>query len=384
MASYMSFPTRVVHGAGSVSTLADEIHRLDKKRVLVVTDKGVVKAGVARRVTDLLDEAKLPWKLFDAISSNPVEADVWAGVEAFRAAEADIFVGVGGGAPLDVAKVIGLAATHPKPLSRYDDWTGGDRFVEDKIAPIVAIPTTAGTGSEVGRSGVIILDDTQRKTVLFSPYLMPKVAILDPELTVGLPAFITAATGFDALTHGVEAYIGKGNHPLADAMAIDCVRRCGKALVRAVTHGTDLAARMEMQIAAMEGAIAFQKALGATHSIAHALSPVAGTHHGLANALMLPTILEFNREAAEARLADVAIALGADSKAPARELAAEAVRLITKMRADCSLPATLSSTGVTSAMIPRLVEIAVADGCHANNPRPVTESDFRHLIQTAM
>ncbi|HEY5675954.1 MAG TPA: iron-containing alcohol dehydrogenase, partial [Myxococcales bacterium] len=245
----------------------------------------------------------------------------------------------------------------------------------------IQVPTTAGTGSEVGRSTVLVIDGT--KTVIFSPYLMAKAAILDPELTVGLPPFVTAATGMDALTHNLEAYVAKGEHPLADAIAIDGLRRIAGHLVRAVGNGQDLEAREQMLLGSAFGAIAFQKGLGACHSLAHALTPVAGTHHGLANSLMLPTVVDFNRAAAEERLATAAVALGADPKMSTQERAHLCVELVDDLRGACGLPRKLSQAGVKREMIPRIVEKALADACHLSNPRPVTQADFERLIQDA-
>jgi alcohol dehydrogenase class IV len=245
----------------------------------------------------------------------------------------------------------------------------------------VQVPTTAGTGSEVGRSTVLVIGGT--KTVIFSPYLMAKAAILDPELTVGLPPFITAATGMDALTHNLEAYVAKGDHPLADAIAIDGLRRIAQSLKRAVQNGKDLEAREQMLLGSAFGAIAFQKGLGACHSVAHALTPVAGTHHGLANSLMLPTVINFNRMAAEQRLAEAAVALGADPKMSVQERAHLCAELVDDLRLACGLPRKLSQAGVKREMIPQLVEKALADACHQSNPRSVTEVDFERLINEA-
>ena len=249
------------------------------------------------------------------------------------------------------------------------------------MPPIVQVPTTAGTGSEVGRSTVLVIDGT--KTVIFSPHLMAKAAILDPELTVGLPPFITAATGMDALTHNLEAYVAKGDHPLADAIAIDGLRRIGAHLKRAVQNGKDLEAREQMLLGSAFGAIAFQKGLGACHSVAHALTPVAGTHHGLANSLMLPAVTNFNRVAVEERLANAAVALGADPKLSQQERAHLCVELIDNLRSACGLPRRLSQAGVRREMIPQIVQKALADACHLSNPRPVTQVDFERLIDEA-
>lgn len=384
MFSAMSFPTRVVFGTGCLREVPAELARVGAQRPLVVTDRGVVGAGLVRRLADVLENAGIRSVVFERVDPNPVEKNVWDGVEAYKAAGCDSIVGLGGGSPLDAAKAIRLMIHHPPPISRYDDATGGDRFVTPNVPPFIAIPTTAGTGSEVGRSAVIILEDTRRKTVLFSPHLLANAALLDAELTQNLPPFVTAATGMDALTHNVEAYIAKGNHPYADAMALAGITRVAKYLTRAVRQGaTDLHAREEMLIASSMGAIAFQKGLGATHSLAHALGPVAGMHHGHANALMLPAVLAFNRAVAQERLADVAVALGFDARASVAERAAAAVEMVRKLKEESGLSGGLAANGVREEMIPALVQKSVEDACHQSNPRPCTADDFRELIRAA-
>jgi alcohol dehydrogenase class IV len=228
---------------------------------------------------------------------------------------------------------------------------------------------------------VLVIDGT--KVVIFSPHLLANAAILDPELTVGLPPFITAATGMDALTHNLEAYVAKGDHPLADAIALDGLRRIGLHLGRAVKNGKDVEAREQMLLGSAMGAIAFQKGLGACHSVAHALTPVAGTHHGLANSLMLPTVIQFNRSAAEERLATAAVVLGADPRMSAQERAHACAHIVDGLRAACGLPRKLSQAGVKREMIPRLVEKAMADACHRSNPRACTQVDFERIIDEA-
>ena len=381
MASVMSFPTRIVYGKGAIRRLPDELKRAGASRPLLVADKGILQAGLLRSVTPQLEQAGIRVELFSDFQANPTDADALRGIEAYRAAGADSLLGVGGGASLDMAKAIALLVNHPPPLSQYDDAKGGDARITAPIPPIVQVPTTAGTGSEVGHSTVLVIDGT--KTVIFSPALMAKAAILDPELTVGLPPFITAATGMDALTHNLEAYVAKGDHPLADAIAIDGLRRISAHLERAVRNGKDLEAREQMLLGSAFGAIAFQKGLGACHSVAHALTPVAGTHHGLANSLMLPAVVSFNRMAAEERLAAAAVALGADAKMSVQERAHLCAELVDDLRGACGLPRHLSQAGVRREMIPQLVEKAMADACHLSNPRPVTQVDFERLINEA-
>jgi 4-hydroxybutyrate dehydrogenase len=381
MASVMSFPTRIVYGRGAIKELTNELKRAGATRPLLVTDEGILQAGLMRFVSPLLEKAGIKAQLFSDFRPNPTEDDALRGIEAYRAANADSVLGVGGGASLDMAKAIALLVNHPPPLAQYDDAKGGDARITRPVPPILQVPTTAGTGSEVGRSTVLVMGGT--KTVIFSPALMAKAAILDPELTVGLPPHITAATGMDALTHNLEAYVAKGDHPLADAIAIDGLRRIAGHLKRAVQNGKDLEAREQMLLGSAFGAIAFQKGLGACHSIAHALTPVAGTHHGLANSLMLPTVVTFNRLAAEQRLADAAVALGADPKMNVQERAQLCASLIDDLRGACGLPRRLSQAGVKREMIPQLVEKALADACHQSNPRPVTQVDFERLINEA-
>ncbi len=377
----MSFPTRIVYGKGTIKELPGELKRFGAQKPLLVTDKGILQAGLLRFISPLLEHAGIQAPVFSDFAQNPTDADAIRGVEAYRAAGADSVLGVGGGASLDMAKAIALLVNHQPPLSRYDDAKGGDAFITANIPPIIQVPTTAGTGSEVGRSTVLVIDGT--KVVIFSPYLLAKVAILDPELTVGLPPFITAATGMDALTHNLEAYVAKGEHPLADAIAIDGLRRIAANLKKAVQNGKDLEARQEMLLGSAFGAIAFQKGLGACHSVAHALTPVAGTHHGLANSLMLPAVVNFNRLAAEARLADAAVAMGADPRMNAPERAHLCAEMVDNLRISCGLPRKLSQAGVKREMIPQLVEKALADACHLSNPRAVTEVDFERLINEA-
>ena len=381
MASVMSFPTRILYGRGAIEELPNELRRAGASRPLLVTDKGILQAGLLRFVTPLLEQAGIRTQVFSEFEANPTDRNALRGIEAYRAAGADSVLGLGGGASLDMAKAVALLVNHEPPLAQYDDAKGGDAKITARVPPVVQVPTTAGTGSEVGRSTVLVIDGT--KTVIFSPHLMAKAAILDPELTVGLPPFITAATGMDALTHNLEAYVAKGDHPLADAIAIDGLRRIGAHLKRAVQNGKDLEAREQMLLGSAFGAIAFQKGLGACHSVAHALTPVAGTHHGLANSLMLPAVTNFNRIVVEDRLANAAVALGADPKMSTQERAHLCVELIDNLRSACGLPRRLSQAGVRREMIPQIVEKALADACHLSNPRRVTEVDFERLIDEA-
>jgi len=372
----LSWPTRVVLGPGALARLPAHLARLGVRRPLVVTDAGVVRAGIAARVHAVLEGAGVRAERFEDVQPNPTDRDAAEGLAAYRRGGCDGLVAVGGGSSIDAAKLVQLLTTHEPPLSRYDDAAGGERFVRDDLPPLVAIPTTAGTGSEVWRSGVATLPDTGRKTVIFSPYLMPKVAICDPELTVDLPAKLTAATGMDAFTHGLEAYVAAGFHPLADAVGLDAVRRAARSLPVAVREPRNLHARTDMMIAAMEGAMAFQKGLGASHALAHALTPVAGVHHGLANAVVLPAVVAFNRTAARPRLAQVAVAMGADPRAGEEALADGVAERVRALAAEVGIPARLRDAGVHEEDLPRIAAKAYEDASHRTNPRPCAEADL--------
>jgi alcohol dehydrogenase class IV len=371
-----AFPTTVVFGVGAVSTLADQVRGIGARRALVVCDPGVVKVGIADRVRSLLEAGGVAAAVFDGVDPNPVEKNVTDGVAAYRAHGAECVVAVGGGSPLDTGKLIALKVTHERPLADFDDAVDGGRFVQPNVPPIVTIPTTAGTGSEVGRSGVATLAATGRKTVIFSPHLLAKVALLDPELTRPLPPRVTAATGFDALTHCLEAYCSTGDHPMADAIALGGLELCAANLARAVEHGDDLAARAGMMKAAMMGAVAFQKGLGACHSLAHPLSSEKGMHHGLANALCLPAVIEFNEAVVHAKLERIARLLD-----PGATSCAAAVRAL---RSRVGLPGGLGAEGVREADVPKLADKAFEDACHRSNPRPTGRDDLAALYTASL
>jgi 4-hydroxybutyrate dehydrogenase len=371
-----AFPTTIVFGAGAVQTLAGHVKRIGAKRALVVCDGGVVKVGIADRVRALLEDGGVAAAVFDRVDSNPVEKNILDGVEVYRAHEAECVVAVGGGSPLDAGKLIALKVTHDRPLVDYDDAVDGGRFIGPNVPAIVTIATTSGTGSEVGRSGVVTLAATARKTVIFSPHLLAKVALLDPELARSMPPRVTAATGFDALTHCLESLCSVGDHPMADAIALGGLELCAEHLARAVEHGDDLSARGGMMKAAMMGAVAFQKGLGACHSLAHPLSSEKGLHHGLANALCLPAVVDFNESAVAAKLERVRTMVDAGAKTCGDALRA--------LRRRVGLSEGLRAEGVSEGDVPKLADKAIEDACHRGNPRPVTREDLAALYRASM
>jgi alcohol dehydrogenase class IV len=383
--SIFSFPTRIVFGPGAVRELGNEAKQLGIARPLVVTDRGVSACGLAEQILAESRQAGLAPSLFEDVNPNPVEKNVRDGVEAYRRGKCDGVIGLGGGSPIDVAKAIRLAETHPLPLEQYDDQLDGASRIRDDVPPMIAIATTAGTGSEVGRSTVIILKSTDRKTVIFSPHLMPNVALADPELTTGMPPKITAGTGLDALTHNVEAYLALGYHPLCDAIALQGARLAIQNLPRAVQDGKDLEARSNMMMAAIMGAVAFQKGLGAVHSLAHPLSSIANLHHGTTNGILLPHVLGFNRPTSEERLKDLAVAMEvAGSQESAAEAAAALIVRVCELLPEVGIPSTLGALGVTRHQIPLLARKAMEDACHQSNPRPCTEADMIALYEKAL
>ncbi|MBD2462985.1 iron-containing alcohol dehydrogenase [Oscillatoria sp. FACHB-1407] len=373
-----SFPTAIRFGAGARHDIPTALQNKGIQRPLVVTDRGIVALPFFQALLQELTQAGLQPSVFSELGGNPVKSQVTAGVEAFRQQSADAIVALGGGAALDVAKAIALMVHHPGDLFDYEDGKPDGRAIDQPIPYVVAIPTTAGTGSEVGRSSVISDDETHAKKIIFSPRLLPQRVFADPELLLDLPPKITAATGMDALTHCVEAYLAKGYHPMCDGIAIEGVRLVAENLAKSVADGSDLEARSNMLMAAMMGAVAFQKGLGVTHSCAHALSTVYDLHHGLANALMIPYAMQFNLQAVPERLARLATVVGADEPTGAGFIA-----WLNALKAEVGIPNTLTEAGVAVDRLDQLVAIAFADGCHPLNPRPCTADDIRGIYTSA-
>ena len=383
-----AFPTSILFGAGARREVAPHLRAAGFTRPLVVTDRGLAALPVfASFVSEL---AGVTHAVFSGVAGNPVRSQVVDGANAYRAHEADSIVGIGGGAALDVAKAVAVMATHEGDILEYAWDHPQVRPIEHPLPYFIAVPTTAGTGSEVGRSSVIGDDVTHVKKIVFSPALLAKAVFADPELTLDLPAPITAATGMDALTHNVESYLSPAWHPLCDGIAVEGVRIAARALPKAVANGRDLDARSDMLMCSMMGAIAFQKDLGAVHSCAHALSTVADLHHGLANGIMIDHVMRFNLPSATAKLAELAhVARVPNSDAGSDEARAQAfVAWLTELKRTLGIPATLAdyhaARRVTAGDIERLVDVAVADTCHQTNPRPCTADDFRRIFEGAL
>ncbi|HET9764033.1 MAG TPA: iron-containing alcohol dehydrogenase [Casimicrobiaceae bacterium] len=380
-----AFPTTIHFGAGARKLVAEHLSAANLERPLLVTDRGI--APLPLLAAFLADLRQLDVAVYSDIGGNPVKKQVVDGVAAFARHRADCIVGLGGGAALDVAKAIALMAVHEGDVLEYAWDHPQVRPISRELPHFVAVPTTAGTGSEVGRSSVISDDRTHVKKTIFSPRLLAKAVFADPELTLDLPPAITAATGMDALTHNVESYLSPAYHPLCDGIALEGTRLAASTLRTAVREPHNLQARSDMLMASMMGAVAFQKDLGAVHSCAHALSTVADLHHGLANGIMIDHVMRFNRPAATARMAELAHVVGV-GRGGADASAAAFVDWLTALKADLAIPANLSAhrTGrpVTRADVPALVEVAINDTCHQTNPRPCTRADFEQIFAEAM
>lgn len=373
-----NFPTVIRFGEGVIRELGPYLKVQGCKRPLLVTDTQIADLDFFRQVADDLLTEGLEPEVFAHISKNPVKSDVLKGNEAYRQHESDAIVGIGGGAAMDVARAIALSINNRRDLFDYDDLQGGDRYVTEPIPLFVTVPTTAGTGSEVGRSAVISEDDTKKKRILFHPTLMARIVFADPELTYGLPPTITAATGMDAFTHNLEAFLAKNYHPMANGIALEGIRLVVRALEPAVNR-PDPVSRADMLMASLMGAVAFQKGLGVVHSLAHPLSSLLDMHHGLANAICLPYGLQFNRHGSEYRFVDIAQAMGL------KEHTGEAVvRDVRRLIKNIGLPAHLSEVGVKAEHIDTLTNLAVDDFAHPNNPKPVTRDDFHRLYTEAL
>jgi alcohol dehydrogenase class IV len=373
-----NFPTVIRFGAGAVQELAPHLREKNLSRPLVVTDPTVRDLGFFNSIITALASTGISVEVFSAIHKNPVKSDVLAGGDVYHQTNRDCIIGLGGGAAMDVARAVALRIHHHRDLFDYDDLIGGDVLVTEEVPYFITIPTTSGTGSEVGRSAIISEDETHRKTILFSPKLLAKIVFADPLLTMDLPPFITAATGMDALTHNMEAYLAKGFHPLCDGIALEGIRLINESIKNAVKK-PDLESRSKMMIASLMGAVAFQKGLGVVHSLAHPLSSLLDTHHGLANAVNLPYGMYFNIEGNESKFEKMAQVM--DLKKKKGEAV---VDHLFKLNKKIGMPRKLSKIGVKAAHIDTLADLAIADFAHPNNPKPVSRIDFRNLYVEAL
>ena len=374
-----SYPTDIRFGAGRIKELADACRAAGIERPLLVTDAGLAKLAITACAVDLLKEAGLPVAVFAEVKLNPVESNVAAGLAAFCAGGHDGVVAFGGGSGLDAGKVIAFMAGQSRPLWDFEDigdwWTRADA---EGIAPVVAVPTTAGTGSEVGRAGVITQEATHTKKVIFHPKMMPRVVICDPELTVGMPPFITAGTGMDALAHCFESYCAPSYHPMAEGIAVEGMRLVFENLPKAVANGQDLEARAHMMSAAAMGAAAFQKGLGAIHALSHPVGALYNTHHGTTNGVFMPYVLVFNRPAIEAKIVRLAGFLGIGGGFDGF-LAA-----VLDLRRRTGVPHDLRSLGVDDGRVDLIVEMAVIDPTAGGNPVALTKAASRKLFEAAL
>ena len=373
-----NFPTIIRFGAGAIKELPDYLKTNGLAQPLIVTDPVVRQLPFFKALIDSLSAKSISTEVFSDIHKNPVKSDVIKGGDIFKSTKRDSIVGIGGGAAMDVARAIALRINHHRDLFDYDDLIGGDKYVTEDVPHFITVPTTSGTGSEVGRSAIISEDDTHRKRILFSPKLLAKIVFADPLLTMELPPFVTAATGMDALTHNMEAFLAKGFHPLADGIALEGVALINESIVEAVNKPS-LASRSKMMIASLMGAVAFQKGLGVVHSLAHPLSSLLDTHHGLANAINLPYGMQFNIAGFEDRFRRLARTM------ELKEETGEAVvKHLFDLNKQIGMPVRLREIGVKEEHLETLADLGFADFCHPNNPKPVTRADFRKMYGEAL
>ena len=382
--SRFSFPTTIIYGPGSISELPGALTELEVKRPFIVTDKPLTGTAAFAALERVLKAAGVGYFLFSDVHPNPLDTDVDAALDLYTSDRCDGIVGLGGGSPLDVAKALAVLAANGGDLADYDVTTGGGQKINPGLPPIIGIPTTAGTGSEVGKCAVITSSTAHRKYMICHPQMLPRRAILDPELTVSLPVHLTAATGMDAFTHCVESLTAPIFHPMCDAIALKGIEYVARYLETAVTNPSDLEARGMMLLAASMGAVAFQKDLGAAHSLSHALSAVCGLQHGLANAVCLPPVMEYNLETAREEYALIPPYFGIntfdmDPLAAAR-LAIDQVRALNRR---IGIPASLQEIGVEQTQLAEVVAKAFDDPCHLTNARPCRTEDLAAILETA-
>ena len=374
-----NYPTSIRFGVGRINELAEVCRSQGIQRPLLVTDSGLARAPITIAAVDALRDAGLGVAMFSDLKPNPVEANLAGGLEAWRAGQHDGVVAFGGGSGLDMGKLIAFMSGQTRPVWDFEDigdyWTRAD---DSAIAPVIAVPTTAGTGSEVGRAAVIIDERTHTKRIIFHPKMMPRVVISDPALTVGMPAKITAGTGMDAFAHCLEAYCAPGFHPLADGIALEGMRLVAHSLVRAVRTPADLDARAQMLAAAAMGATAFQKGLGGMHALSHPIGALHDTHHGMTNATVMPYILQFNRPAIEERITRLAAYLGLPNPGFDSFLA-----FVLKLRQDIGVPHTLRELVVGDPEVELIADMAIIDPSASGNPLTLSRDDAIGIFDAA-
>lgn len=366
--STISYLTRIEFGEGEVRRLPEFLDTLGVKRPLIATDKGLAATGLVERISALLKSSPA---VFDGTPANPTEEAVLAAHAVYKEMGCDGVIGLGGGSALDLAKGVRLLSGHEGPLAQYTLVAGGLSRIHGRICPMIAIPTTAGTGSEVGRAAVIITAEG-RKLGIISPHMLPSLALCDPELTYGLPPGLTAATGMDAISHCLETFMAAAFNPPADAIALDGLTRGWRSIEAAMRNGQDKAARNDMMVCALEGAMAFQKGLGAVHALTHPLGAIRqlNLHHGTLNAVLMPAVLRFNRPAIGAKWDRLAAFFG---EAP--DIA------VARLNQRLGMPPGLEAMGVTGEMMRHVAQDAMKDHCHATNPRTPTAEDYLALLE---
>ena len=373
-----NFPTTIRFGANVVKELPAYLKTNNLKAPLIVTDPNVAQLPFFKEIVADLQKNNINVEVFSDIHKNPVKSDVYKGVEVWDATSRDSVIGIGGGAGLDVARAILLRINHREDLFKYDDLIGGDIYVTSDVPHFITVPTTSGTGSEVGRSAIIADDETHQKKILFSPKLMAKIVFADPVLTMDIPAPITAATGMDALTHNMEAFLAKNFHPMCDGIALQGMKLIHESLEKA-TNKPDLESRSKMLLGSMMGAIAFQKGLGVVHSLAHPLSSLLDTQHGLANAVNIPYGMEFNIAGFEEKFRTIARTLELE-----KEDGEAVVQYLFDLNSKINIPHHLRDIGVKMEHVETLADLAFADFAHPNNPKPVSREDFKQLYLKAL
>ena len=382
-------PPRIEFGDGAIQNLGEHVKAFDGKKPFLVSDAGVINAGILAKAIDALEASGLSYTIYSDIEPNPTDISVAHGVEAYKTDACDVVIAVGGGSVMDAAKAIRLLTTHEPPLEPYYSDVGGIDRIRGDMSPLICVPTTAGTGSEVSQ-GSIITDtslnttDRWRKRAIVTPFNMSNIALLDPGITVGMPPALTAATGMDAITHGIEAYVATKYHPIAEGVALQALKILSANIQQVYHTGDDVTARGEMLLGSCMAAFSFQKGLGAVHSLAHQLSTDAPIPHGVANAILLPPVMEFNFSHASEKYAEIASALGIDtSDMDIDEAGHAAIDKIRTYNTELNMPTGLGDAGLDRKKIPKLGADAMLDHCHKFNPRVCTEADMVSLFEAA-